>query len=272
MAKYSVFDNKDYRSYLSQALDQRAETERGQRMRLARFIEVHPTYITRILDGRADLSPEQAQKVNEFLGHTPAESRLFLSLVLYARAGTKNLKDIYEEEIRKQKDEKSLLKNKTRFNRVLSAEEQARYYSSWYYAAIHICVSVANFNTKESISMALSLTPVTVNEVLEFLTEIGILSRNGTDYRQGETNLFLTPDSPFIGKHHLNWLAQAIVSLDERKEGDFHYSSVSSCSQEDKKKAREVLLNAANEIRTITSSSKKSETLFAWNIHLFGLT
>ena len=80
MVNKDVFGFKDYRVFLTEVLESRAKTEKGQRLKLANFLHCNPAYLTRILDGRANLSPEQAQTVNEYFNHTPAESRYFLNL------------------------------------------------------------------------------------------------------------------------------------------------------------------------------------------------
>lgn len=108
----------------------------------------------------------------------------------------------------------------------------------------------------------------TINEALEFLISIGILKRHGTDFVQGETNLFLSADSPFVLKHHLNWRMKAIQSLDTVKAGDFHYSGVITLRKSDAVKIKEQMIQAVQNVRNIVKESE-SEALFAYTIDFF---
>ncbi|HWU43650.1 MAG TPA: TIGR02147 family protein [Bdellovibrio sp.] len=270
MAKTSLFDFKNYKTYLSTALEKRAELEKGQRSKLAVAMGCQPAYLSQILNGPVDLSPEQAQAANAFLGHTAIEARFFLNLVLWERAGTKELKNYYHEEIQKQLEERHILKNRLQSNRTLSETAQAQYYSSWYYAATHVAVSLGHFSSKELLATALSLPLQTVNSVLEFLVENGLLKKSGFKYVQGERNLFIDASSPFITKHHTNWRMKSIQSLDNIQISDLHYSGVITCSKEDVAKIKEVLIEAIKQVRGTVRESK-DETLYVYCLDLFGL-
>lgn len=268
--KSAVFDFKDYKVYLNYILEVRAETKKGQRSKLAAFIGCQPAYLSQVFNGTNDLSPEQAQNANEFLSHTPSEAKYFLNLVLWQRSGTKALKSYYEDELKKQKDERLSLKNRVTSNRTLSEVDQAKYYGSWYFAAIHVAVSINHLKKMESIAQVLRLPQNLVNEVLEFLVQIGILKRVGYEYRQGEASLYLDAGSAFIQRHHLNWRVRAIQSLDHVKKEDLHYSGVITCSIEDISKIREAMVAAIQSIRSQVKESK-DETLYFYTMDLVGL-
>jgi uncharacterized protein (TIGR02147 family) len=270
MAQNSIYDFLDYKAYLRKVLEDRAAVQKGQRSKLAQAIGCQPAYLSQVLNGSNDLSPEQAQSTNQFLAHTPADSRYFLNMVLWARAGTQDLKAYYHEELKKQQREWVVLKNRVKATRVLGEADQARYYSAWYYAAIHVVVSLGTIRTKDKIARALQLPEKTVNEILEFLVQIGVLKIQGKEYRQGETSLYLGSDSPFIHQHHTNWRMKALQSLDQKEEGDLHYSGVITCSLEDAKKIQEIMIQTVQKIRATVKDSK-DETLYAYTLDCFGL-
>ena len=270
MKKSSVFDYQEYRSYLRNSLASRSHVEKGQRLKLSKYLKCHPAYLTRILDGRADLSAEQGQNVNEFLGHTANESKYFLNLVLMERAGTATLKSYFREELSRIRNEHRQLSSRIQNHRTLSETDQAKYYSSWHFAAIHVAASLQNIRTREGIAKALSLPLPTVAAGLEFLVQIGILRQHGNHFQQGEVRLHLGTDSPFVNKHHTNWRIKAIQSLDNKNDTDMHYSGVITCSHQDIEKIREVMLSAIQEIKALIRESQ-DETLFVYSLDLFGL-
>ncbi len=271
MSKNKVLDFEDYRDYLHMTLEKRAQTNKGQKHKLATSIGCHAGYLSKVLGGMNDLSLEQAQATNKFLGHTPSESKYFLNLVLLARAGTSELKTYFKEELKKQKEEKLQLKNRIEIGRTLSEVHQAKYYSSWHYAATHVCVSLHAVKNKEQIAQALQLPQMTVNETLEFLVDIGILKKRGEEYLPGEVNLFLDKSSPFINQHHTNWRVRSLQSLDGVNPLDLHYSGVVTCSQKSIEKVREVFLSAIQDVRATIKESDSDEVLYCYTMDVFNL-
>lgn len=271
MKNIDLFEYSDYKKYLTDILELRGQSEKGQRTKLAEHISCQSAYLSSILNGNANLSPEQAQSTAAFLNHTATEARFFLNLVLLERAGTKNLKSYYHQELDKIKKERSQLKNRISTGRELSEKQQIRYYSSWYYAAIHILVSIKKFSTIKDIASALNLSPNKVSEVLEFLTEIGVLKKKANHYLQGEVNLFLDKNSPFINKHHTNWRIKAVQSFDSPAESDFHYSGVITCSPKSREKIRELLLKAVESIRAEVRATESEEHLQVYTLDFFSL-
>ena len=266
----ALFDYNDYKQYLADALDKRTEAEKGQRSKLAQAMSCQPAYLSQVMKGNAELSPEQAVAANLFLNHGPQEGRFFLNLVLKSRAGTKELRDFYQQELRKLLDERLMIQNRIKANRSLTEEDQIRYYSSWHFAAIHVLVSLSAFRTKQTIAKALNISSRIANEALEFLVGIGILKMEADEYRTGETSLHLNANSPLIQKHHSNWKIRILQSLDQFNERDLHYTSVVSCSHEDLKKVKEIMIQSVQKIRAIIKESK-DETVAAYTFDLIGL-
>jgi len=266
----TVFDYSDYKAYLSQALEIRQSFEKGQKSKLADSMGCRPAYLSQVLNGPQDLSLEQAHAANQFFGHPPQESRYFLNLVLLSRAGTLELKKYFQSEVQKQKDERLILKNRVKSNRTLSEADQARYYSSWYYAAVHVIISIDQMNSAEHIAEAIGLPLATVKETIEFLIQMGLIKLQGKALRQGETSLYLDADSPFISKHHTNWRIRAISTLDQKDRKKLNYSGVITCSHQDAEKIQETMIQAVQKIRSIVKDSK-DETLLVYALDLFSL-
>jgi uncharacterized protein (TIGR02147 family) len=266
----SVFDFENYKIYVDETLNIRAQTERGPKSKLAEAMGCRPAYLSQVLNGPQELSPEQGQAANRFFGHTLPESRYFLNLILYSRAGTVDLRDYYKDELKKQKEDRLVLKNRVKANRTLAEADQARYYSSWYFAAIHVLISLEKIKSKEQIADGLGLPLSTVNEALEFLIEIGLIKQKGSTFAQGETSLYLDSKSPFITKHHTNWRMKAIQALDQKDRQRLNYSGVITCSEKDAEKIQEVMIQTVQKVREIVKESK-DETLLVYALDLFGL-
>src|SRR4051812_35972113 len=98
-----VFDFKDYKRYLNKRLSGRAGVGRISRSKFSQKLRLHPSYMTRILNGDTHLSLEQADFANEALSHSDDESRYFLLLVELARAGTPGLRSRFDRQLVKER-------------------------------------------------------------------------------------------------------------------------------------------------------------------------
>lgn len=261
----SIFDYKGYKAYLTDVLAQRS---RGERSRLAEFIRCHSGYVSQVLNGDAHFSLEQAEQVNLFLGHSQNQSSYFLLLVQYDRAGTLSLKQHFAVQMKELIEKQFVLKNRLQFKRSLSREDQAIFYSSWHYGAVHVLVSVPGCNTVQGISDYLALPISRVSEIVQFLLSVGLIIQRGDRFEVGTSHIHLENDSPMIAKHHTNWRMQAIQSLDHQRPEDLHYSSVITASYEDSSKIREIMVKAIEDIRAVVRPSK-DEAGFCYALDFF---
>ena len=269
--KNSIFEYEDYKRYLRDSLMARGEGKRGERSRLAAFVGCHTAYVSQVLNGDAHFSLEQSELINRFLGHSKDQALFFLFLVQYARVGTVSLRKVFEEQIQTLKENQFILKDRLDFKRTLTREDQATFYSSWHYGAVHVLISVPGCHTERGISAYLGLRIERVAEILQFLMSVGLVTRNAQGlYGIGTTHIHLESDSPMISKHHTNWRLQAVQSLDRPSKKDLHYSSVITASQADGDRIREILVQAIEQVRAIVKESK-DEDGFCYSLDFFGL-
>ena len=217
----TIFEYEDYREFLGDFL---AAQGKGAKLRLAETLVCQPGYVSQILSGAANFSAEQAEKFAAELGWKAAMTQYFLLMVAHARAGTVGLRKHLAEEIRRQRGQALILKNRFNPEKVLSLEDQATFYSSWHFGAIHVSVSIPDCETEAGLAAYLDLPLKRVNEVVQFLLEVGLI-KYGADGRLaiGSTQVYVGADSPLISKHHTNWRLRAIEAQDRYKENHLHY-------------------------------------------------
>lgn len=134
-----IFPENDYKEYVKKAL---IEKGHGSRLKLAHAINCHSAYITLVLNKEAHFSIEQALEVSAFFNHTQDEEEFFLLLLQLAKAGSKRLKDFTKKKINKIREARALVSNRIKDTEELDVSTQAIYYSRWYYAAIHVLVTI----------------------------------------------------------------------------------------------------------------------------------
>jgi uncharacterized protein (TIGR02147 family) len=263
--KTTIFDFRDYKRYLV-ALGE--SESRGYRKNLAEAAGCQTAYVSHVLNGGAHFSWEQAEAISRFLGHSAMEMEYFLFVVELTRAGTPSLRRFLSAKLDEIREKHLNIKTRVLIKETLSREDQARYYSAWYYAAIHIMLMLPKLQTQEALCRHLRLSPKIVSSVLEFLCSVSLAVRKGQNFGIGSAELHLETDSPMISKHHTNWRLQAIRSLENFREGDLHYSAVFAIHPDDAIRIRANLVEQIQNANQIARESKE-EVSFAMGVDLW---
>src|SRR5258708_7459585 len=93
----NIFEYSDYRKYLKAWLETAKRNRTANLSRLAEIAQVHATFLSHVLGGAKDLSLEQAAFISEYFAHTRLERDYFFILIQLDRAGTKVLRDYWQE-------------------------------------------------------------------------------------------------------------------------------------------------------------------------------
>jgi uncharacterized protein (TIGR02147 family) len=270
--KKSIFDYRDYKGYLLAYFAALPKAGRGMRLAVARSISSPVSHISQVLNGNSHFSMEQAEGINEFLGHTQDEAFFFLLLVNFSRAGTSALRKRIEFQIQQVLTKRMVLKDRLGIKQPLNKEAQTVFYSSWLYGAVHVMLTIPKFRTKESIGQHLGISNKRAAEILEFLVSVGLaLPKANGKYEVGNSRIHLGNDSPLISKFHSNWRMRAITSLDQESvNDDLHYSSAITISDSDFFKIKSVLVKTIEEAKEVIREST-AENIHCFNIDFFKL-
>ncbi|MCX6124789.1 MAG: TIGR02147 family protein [Proteobacteria bacterium] len=264
-----IFIFSDYKQYLTAILESSPNKGHGIRSKWARAIGCHTTFVSQVLRGQSELSLEHAMQLTSFLNLDAPSERFLLLLVNYARAGSAALRAAYQREIQQMRDTHLTLGNRIRDSKQISEAEQIRFYSSWYYAAAHVAVSIPSLREVSRLGQVLGLPMRRLLEVLDCLRELDLIEilPNGT-LRQTTKSLHLDKSSPLISKHHINWRVQAVRAIEQEAAQNFHYSSVVSLAEMDLPQVKAILIDAIEKIRAVVRDSKE-EKIYAYTVDLF---
>src|ERR1035437_9824680 len=193
--KTSLFGYRDYKKYLLDQMRTRPRAGRGFKKALSKTIGCQTAFISHVFQDRAHFSLEQGEAISRYLGLSPAETRFFLLLIDFTRAGTPELRRVLKQELDLLEEQSLVIKQRVAVKATLSREDQSVYYSAWYYAAIHVGITIPELRTAET---------------LQFLVSVGLATEKEGRFHPGQTLIHLERDSPLISKHHSNWRMQAI--------------------------------------------------------------
>jgi uncharacterized protein (TIGR02147 family) len=265
----NLFDYTRYDQYLDAILSSEAYGH-GSRKRLADFIGVQNSFISLILTQKAQLTPELAVKVAQFLKLNAEETEFFLLLVQSDRTGSVELKkhfDIQKERILKKR---SKIKNRIHTNESVTAEDQLTYYSHAFYSMIHILCSLPEYNTQEMICKTLKIEKTEARKYLDFLLARGFIEKDKDHFKTGKLRIHLPSGSPALAQHHANYRVQTIQRLGNIAPKDLHYSGILGMTAKDRDRVRELTLQYVESIEKILATSKP-EVPVILNLDWFGI-
>lgn len=265
--KNSIFDYKHYRDYLKVKLSTTG-TSRGIRTKLAEKTRTHPAFISKVLSGVNDLSPEHIPPTNELLAHTPEESHFFTLLVLQARAGTQELKKYYQAQIQEILKKRNEFLERVKIEGKIQPSDQVLYYSKWYYLAIHILVNIPKYQTREAIAQRLKLSLNTVSKATETLVKMGLIENKNGKFIIGSKRIHLEKDAPLITQLHTNARSHAVEKIAEGEDYDLHFSMGFTMSKKLFDEYRSRLLDLVTEFEK-KFREDDPEDFFCLNIDLF---
>ncbi|OQW48173.1 MAG: hypothetical protein A4S09_13775 [Proteobacteria bacterium SG_bin7] len=266
----NVFDFNIYKDFFKDFEQSRKSFQRGFRSKLAKFIGCQSGYISHVLNGDAHLSLEQGYKAAEFLSLDERERKYLLLMIEAARAGTKELREHFKDELTSLREEYLNIKERVGDARALTEREQSTYYSSWHYLAIHVVSSLKDFNDSKSIASALQISESVVKPILLFLLQTGIVREEKGLLKPGLTNVHLNRESPLIRQHHTNWRVAAIQALLNNSKTDIHYSTASTLSKDDAERLRTEMVNLIQKYVEIVKPSK-DEVMYGFNLDFYNL-
>ncbi len=274
MKTKDFFEYQNYREILELWLEGRPNKGHGERSKLATATRAHTAYITHVLKGRAEFSPEQALLASDYMGHGDDEKRYFLKLVELARAGSSELKKHIKSEIEIIKAQRKNLQLRLRSPKTLSLEKQVLYYSKWYFTAVHFALFTGTLTTDVLLAQALHITLKQCREALALLVKMELAEKSSNGhYRSTQRFLHLERESPLIAKHHANWRARALEAMDQNRTQDLHYSSVITISQDDENEIFEILTSAIEKVRTVVRrSDEKGGVVYSYCLDFFPVT
>lgn len=266
----NVFHHQSYRQYLKARLEEQGPKS-GSKRRAAEFLSVHTTFISQVVLNKADLSLDQGEKFNQFLKHTEEEGEFFLDLIIYERATDAKLKARFEKKLQKKQRDQLQINKRLEKTRELSEEQQDQFYSSNIYGLIHVLSSIPRYQSKEKMAQVLGQPLEFIDQAIQFLRKIDVIRVVDGKIIPGHQSIHLGQDSKNIWRHHANWRLATLQHFSRRTAEDLHYSLAFSCSEQDAKKLREVLLAQLKSMNTVIAKSLE-ETAYVYCFDFFQWT
>lgn len=269
MQQMAIFDFKNHQEYLSYRLNS-PSTKRGEKLRLSKHLGVQPSFVSQILNEKLCLSLEQAEATNNFLNHTTEESEFFILLTSRDRAGSKDLKSRYDQQIINIRLRRQEVVDRIGKKSELSPQAQSIYYSSWLYSTVHVASTIPALRNIDDLSQHLNLEKQLLLRIVEFLEESGLVLLKSGEIIPTNSWVRLDRSSPFVSQMHRNWRDIGIRNLERATANDLHFSGVYSTDLKTAQAFKDLLLdNLKVGLKEIERS--KEEQLYVLGIDFFNL-
>lgn len=233
-----VFSYNEYRAFIHDW--EVHQTDRGIRNRLAQAAQCSPSWITRVLAGSVQLTPDQAFGIANLFHLNENELDYFLLLVDLERAATLILKKRIQKKLDLLKKESQKIASSVKSDFSINEENAARYYSSWVYSAIHVACMIKPQNVEE-LSNMLNLAGNIVSLRIKDLKEMGLLKIDGSRWSANMVSVHLPSTHPSSLNTHTSWRNRTIQLFHEGHDKGLHYSAVHCLSQKDIETVRKLL-------------------------------
>jgi uncharacterized protein (TIGR02147 family) len=248
-----VYAHESWERYFA-AIIAENKADRGYKTRLAEAAKVHPSYITRMLDGSATVSPDQAAALGDFWGLGAREKQYLIWLVIKAKAGTPELRRMAEDHLAECRREQAELGNHLEAEK-FSADDHTEYYLDWIYSAVHMLGTLREPLSAEQLARRLGVKELHARRAVALLQRMGLVEVGARGkVVSTKKNIHLSNRGWIANLQHRNWrLACAERFGSEAEDEALHYTGVHTLSKEDfarlKRQIREFLVQTDRLIR-----------------------
>ncbi|MEK2690654.1 DUF4423 domain-containing protein [Bdellovibrio sp. GT3] len=263
-----VFNAQNYRDLVRARIENMPNRGYGQLGKLADHLDVNQTLISQVLSGKKDFTEEQGILLANFFSLNYSETSFLLQLIRKERAGSQKLKDFLEKQLEQARKEAFKVKSHVQKEKDLSPDQQAVFYSSWIYTAVHGLTAIPATQTVESIASYLGVSRARIADVTNWLIEVGLCKQVSGKIEVGPKATFIEKESPLSDKHLSNWHVKALEAMVEKQEDDFFFSAPMTLSKEDYFELRKELVLQISKISKRVEKSE-SQILVAFNMDLF---
>ncbi len=253
-----VFEYSDYKEFLKDQISSHKHI-RGYLSRLAEAAKCQKSYLTQVIKGHVHFTPEHAMGASTFWDFSESETDFFVELVHFARTDHGDLKRRITKRLKLIREEQENLSKRFSTSALQEPEIQQLYYSNWVYCALHILVSIPQFQTISEISKRLNLPNELAKSSLEELKKLGLVEYEKQRWKFRGSNLHLAKGAALLPTHHHNWRARAVLDSQNHLTDGIHYTAVQTLTLTDFEKIKTLLLQALDQQRKIVLASEEDE-------------
>ncbi len=263
----NIFEYEQYKVFLKNLIKENPKN-RGFKAYLAQIAGCERSYLSQVLNSKAQLTPDHAYNISIALDMSPLEQEYWMLLVELGRIATPTYKRFITNKIKSLQTQSNDMKNKFHDPPQLPEKAEILYFSKWYMVAIHLLCGVIKQDQLTQISKHLSLPKEVVEKALNELEQLKLLLKKNNSWRPTQEVLYVHKSSPLCDIHHMNWRQQALLDIQIKNPDSLHLTAVHSISKENFEKIKQILFSSIKSGMEISQNSSE-EMLACLNIDYF---
>ncbi len=224
-----VYQFSDYRRYLRSVLEKRCQQNPRYSLRaFARDLGLTPSYLSEVINGKRNLTLNQAGRFSENLLFTDKEMNYFSDLIQVEHSKSEKIRSIATRRISKIRDQ-------SKFSEV--ELDAFNVISDWYHSAILELTETKEWKSDPKwIAKRLGISVIEASEGLSRLIRVGILAEVEGIVKKSKAKFKVGKDTPStaIRSHHKQILAKANVALEEQGLNEREFGSLTIAVPSDK--------------------------------------
>jgi len=264
----SIFDFEDYRKFILAELDSKSGGARGELTKISKLLGVNSSYLSQVLHGPKNFSPEQAFLIAQYFGLDELEARYLNEMINLERASTPQFRDFIKKQFERLKNEARWKAGLPPLDQPLDDRSQATFYSSWHYSAIQLATGISGRQTPATIAQRLNLDESIIRQALGFLVSCGLCITDGERYGIGTRRTHLQDNSPLRPRHHMNWRLKALDQMPKETDKGFFFTGPMRIDELTFEAIGKLLAEMTTKVNTLIDSAQ-DETLACLNIDWF---
>lgn len=242
--------------------------------KLAEAIRVQRPYLSKVMNGSADLNSDQLYLLSQFFQLKEEEAEYLELLLEYSRAQLKEKKDHLKRKIQKiQALHLDIKKHVDAKNITPEDNHFSDYYLNHYMQVIHVALNIRRYQDPEKLALALNISKAFVLSILQKLEELSLVEFKNGKYKVTSRSIHLPKDSSLIKPH------QALVRLRSLEQfqvkshdpGNYSFSVTFSGDEQIRKRIQEEFLAFLKTSQKIVASGG-TEEVYQMNFDLFSWT
>jgi uncharacterized protein (TIGR02147 family) len=258
----NIYDQDDYKKILKAEIKAN-QAIRGYQSLIARAADCQTSFLSQVLNGHTHLTPDQASGIAEFLGLDNHATEYFLLTVHLARASKPNYRSYLNRQLEQIRRNQERISSQLKSEPISSTANEALYYSAWYRCALHVILSIPNYQNVEVIAERLGLPISLIQLEINRLQKMGLINNRGAKgWELTQQKIHLSTESTMIGTHHSNWRHIAALKAQNRDTQALQYSGIHAMSHSDFKSIQKKLIRFISEMDKIISPSPEEEIFY----------
>mgnify|MGYP001546860047 CR=1 FL=1 len=224
----NIFEYRDYKEILNTILAN-PDAPRGYQGKLAIVAKCQKSFMSQVVKGEVQLNLDQAARLTRHFKWSEEETDYFLTLVEYARAGSKELRQILDRRISTMQTSRFRPRKTYEDTYIIPEADRAAFYNNWYVSGVYMMIGVES--RPQEMARRLRISEQRVADSLQTLKDIGLVEERRGKLQKTKTSLWLN-DSPFISNFRNAWRNYGQLHMPMAGDDEIFYSSLFTVSEQ----------------------------------------